>query len=141
MKLSFLLVLAAGLLPGADPPKDEAVKKELDSLKGTWKIVAAEHDTEAIADLQDGRVVIEGQKLTLSVGDRNESVTFKVDPAKKPKEVDLFTKKEETVVGIYTLDGDELKICFLKSGTKRPTEFATAVGSGLTLVTCKRAKP
>ena len=44
-----------------------------------------------------------------------------------------------TDLGIYLLDGDNLKICF--SGSKRPTEFVTKPKSGTALIVLKRLKP
>ena len=50
--------------------------------------------------------------------------------------------KERTVLGIYVIEGDELKVC-LRNGRShggRPTEFSTKADSGLILVVFKRAK-
>ena len=41
---------------------------------------------------------------------------------------------------IYELNGDTLRICYDLSGSKRPTEFKTAAGTKLYLVTYNRKK-
>jgi uncharacterized protein (TIGR03067 family) len=55
--------------------------------------------------------------------------TFKLNAAKKPKEIDLIAAKGVTK-GIYALDGDNLKITLATGDGGRPTEFATKPGDG-----------
>jgi hypothetical protein len=49
--------------------------------------------------------------------------------------------KPLSMVGIYELDGDALKICFAKPGTKdRPTSFQAKPKSGESLIVYERQK-
>ena len=67
-----------------------------------------------------GKVAIKGKGL---VDDEPMEVTFKLDPSKKPKAIDI-TEMGETVPGIYSIEGDTLKIYFCNSrGGERPTEL------------------
>jgi hypothetical protein len=48
------------------------------------------------------------------------------------------TTKTQTMKGIYSLEGDTLKICFGKDETERPKELTSK--NGQTLLVLKRAK-
>jgi uncharacterized protein (TIGR03067 family) len=106
-----------------DPIADEASK-----LQGRWKVVEAE-DSEKKAPAEVLKLmsfVFEGDRLTFEYGEL--SASFKIDPTKKVKEIDLTvlagSEKGEVLHGIYTLDGDHLKLCFsLDSNKTRPCEF------------------
>jgi uncharacterized protein (TIGR03067 family) len=68
----------------------------------------------------------------------------KIDPSKKPKHSDAtFTEGELTAktLGIYEVDGDNMKICYGLPGKDRPTEFSSKPGSGQVLIVYKRDKP
>jgi hypothetical protein len=52
--------------------------------------------------------------------------TFKLDPGKTPKGIDLAEGSRQALFGIYRLDGDDLTICCSITGDKgdRPSTFA-----------------
>src|SRR5262245_42655847 len=84
-----LLVLLLGLGLGADA-KDEAIKKDLDNLKGNWSIVSAEREGNAVDKINDDKISIEGNTLTVKhPGGKQEKLTLKIDPTTKPKLIDL----------------------------------------------------
>jgi uncharacterized protein (TIGR03067 family) len=127
--------LAIGLV-FADDKKD-------DKLDGKWLIVSVERDGKADDAFKGGARVIAGGKYTLA--DKNGKATpgtFKVDPSKKPKTIDMMPAegqyKGKTLLGIYEVDGQTLKICFAEPGKERPTEFAS---KGAVLAIHKREKP
>jgi uncharacterized protein (TIGR03067 family) len=43
-------------------------------------------------------------------------------------------------VGIITLEGDELKLCYSPNGDKRPAKFESTADNGAHLFILKRAK-
>jgi len=43
--------------------------------------------------------------------------------------------------GIYELDGDTLRVCFVPQGEQRPTEFVSKPGTKVTIIEYKRVKP
>ena len=45
------------------------------------------------------------------------------------------------MLGIYEIEGDTQKVCFAPPEKERPTKFESESGSGLMLITSKRAKP
>jgi len=71
--------------------------------------------------------------------------TYKLDPTRKPKEIDLiwaeFANKGKIQLAIYELDGDTLKICESPIGKERPKKFESKKGSGQSILTLKRLGP
>ncbi|HMF16726.1 MAG TPA: TIGR03067 domain-containing protein [Gemmataceae bacterium] len=117
--LSVGTFLATGLVRGGDAKKDTA------GLQGTWK-----------ADLGEKKLVVtfKGNKFHVQIGDENYKGSFKIDPTKKPKHIDMTVKEGDkfvkmTSVGIYELKGDTLKWAANEPGKDvRPDEFAEREG-------------
>jgi uncharacterized protein (TIGR03067 family) len=144
MKVRLFLALTVGLLLAADA--DDA-KKELEKLAGTWDVVSVERDGKAMpADKVKGSTLtIKGDKYVVKLGDMTIEGIYKVDPAQKPKAIDATRTngddKGKTLLGIFTLEGDDLKMCFNGPSNKdRPKEFNAKSGSGSALYVFKRSK-
>ena len=141
----FLAVVALtfGFAASAD---DKAAKAELEKLTGTWKGVSVVRDGKAIpkAEAEAVRLVVTGEKYTLTEGKDEIEGTHKLDPTKKPKEVDAVrTKgpnKGETLKGVYELTDDTFTVCFSAPGKDRPKELKAEGGPGLRVLTFKREK-
>ena len=135
------LLLATGLV-FADDKADEANKKALAALKGTWKVESAVREGEArpAADLEKVKLKVDGESFTINEDGRDMPAKIKVDSTKKPAEIDLTPDKQETAKGIYKLEGDKLTICLSKPGTDRPKDFKSEAGSGTFLVVFKKEK-
>jgi uncharacterized protein (TIGR03067 family) len=123
--------------------KAKAVKAELRSLKGEWRIIAAEMGGKAVES--NDLVVFSSRKCTIT-NPKTKIVlenAFTIDPSKTPKQIGVTnTKTNETWVGIYELKGDRLRAVFQgNKGGKRPTEFKTRKGSLEVMYTYKRIKP
>jgi uncharacterized protein (TIGR03067 family) len=125
----------------ASQEKDDAT-----AIQGTWEAVAGE--LGSVKQPEDSLII---HQLTLKDGkyDRKNSPTpdkgnYKLDPGKKPRAIDLTTTegpgKGVTVLAIYELKGDELRICYDLQDETRPTEFKTKKGTLLHLVSYKRGK-
>jgi uncharacterized protein (TIGR03067 family) len=136
--------LAAGLLVAADA-KDDAAKKDMDALQGKWQLVSLERDGKSVDVPKDAVRVVKGDKYTINPrpGVTIEG-TFKIDPTTKPKQVDATASagpnKGKTMMGIYEIDGDTLKICYALPGKDRPTEFGSKEGSGWIYAEHKKVK-
>lgn len=152
MKPHVLLVLAVGLLLAADAKEDtkkdakEDAKKELKKMEGTWQVTSSETDGQKMSeeDVKQIKVIIKGNQYTLKQLDNTiNQGTFKLDPTKKPKTIDIMPKEGDnsggTMKGIYEFKGDTQKICWAPPDHERPTKF-TAEG-GCTLIVYKKAKP
>jgi uncharacterized protein (TIGR03067 family) len=114
-------------------------KKEQEMLQGTWSVVAAEKDGAADESIKTDKLVIAGDKITVKKGSGGdeEPAPFTIDATKQPKRLDI-TAKGQTILAIYEIKGDELKLCF--SRDERPTDFTTKAGSNRMLVTLKKDK-
>lgn len=118
-------------------------KAELEKLQGTWKVVAVVRNGKKQAEEagKERKMTFKGDEVTLRDGNKEAQATCKVDANKEPKTIDLILKGEETkpIQGIYTLDGDDLKIAApTEPGKERPKDFAG--GKDVTVVYLKREK-
>lgn len=71
---------------------------------------------------------------------------YHLDSTKSPKTIDIITLGEarKTGLGLYTLDGDTLKLCLSidpEKVSERPTEFVSKAGVLQVIVTLKRLTP
>jgi uncharacterized protein (TIGR03067 family) len=128
---------------------DEAANAKEDSKKvqGTWKPVSAELAGKPFPDevLKTMKLVITDDKYNVTVGDKPDEGTVKLDPSKKPRAMDIVgTKgpnKDKMIPAIYEVTDTTLRICYDLSGKARPTEFKTKADTQLFLVEYKRQKP
>jgi uncharacterized protein (TIGR03067 family) len=141
------LVLVVGLLIAADSGRD-ATKKERKRLEGTWTLTSVVRNNNPLPEdrLKDAKFVFQGERFTQQLGDKTLAKgTFRLDPGKKPQTIDMTmsegAEKGKTILGIYQLEDDVLRICGAGPGGERPTEFASKDGTGHTLITCQRVKP
>ena len=142
--MSALIVLTAALLVTAE----DAAKADLDRLQGTWQMVEMEAEGEAVPaeEIKTRTAVYEGNRLKLCQGDtvrRRGIITL--NPGRKPKAMNTWDQdgpyEDQTVPGIYELDGDTLKVCFARPGQERPKAFTTKEGTGVLVCVYKRQKP
>lgn len=146
MKTHLLVALAVGLLIAADGGKDMATKPG-QRLEGTWMITSVVRNDNPLSEdrLNEAKFIFQAERFVQKLGDKTLAKgTFRLDPDKKPAAIDLTMSegedKDKSILGIYQVEDDVLRICGAAPGQDRPTEFAARDGSGHTLVTCKRAK-
>ncbi len=145
MKWRGLLMCGVVFLLAARDAEEE-IKKELKRFEGTWKWISLESEKMKLSEeaLEHPRLKIMGDKFTVTEQATTFGGTFKVDPSKKPKTMDVtFTEgpeKGKTFTGIYELEGDTYKVCIDPEGKSRPKEFAVKQGSGFVLEVLKREK-
>jgi uncharacterized protein (TIGR03067 family) len=145
-----LLLVRTGLLVAAGDAKGDGVKKELEALKGTWTVVAAERDGRKLTDEQLKGVTLSfdgAGRTSVRKGDQLLfDGTIGIDPTTKPRTLDATQtsagdNKGKTFLGIYELDGDTLKVCSSEpAGNDRPREFSSTPGSGHFLRVYKRER-
>jgi uncharacterized protein (TIGR03067 family) len=144
MKWQALVVVAALASVAADPPTDEAARKDLQRLKGTWQVqtMTLGGRPAPANETANKKLTFDGSKLTLHDADHQEEAEVILDAGKKPPTITIDPKngKEKPAEGIYQLEGDSLKMCFNPPGQGRPKEFASPEGSQTALVVLKRVK-
>ena len=146
LKFFGVLVLLAHILVAADSSAQTGVRKDVDQIQGTWKIVALEYNgkqapPEIVATL---KLVFKNDTLAFLPGEPGfTNYKFKLDPTTKPAGFAMThadgVKVGNTQHGIYSLEGDRLRICFA-SGNKIPTVFVAGAKSAQTMYTLKREK-
>jgi RNA polymerase sigma factor (sigma-70 family) len=134
---------------GAAQPTAKAADKpktDKENLQGTWMVVAMEEKGEKKAEEEvkdkNAEMFFAGDKVTLPVHwAEDQEAGYKLDPAKKPKQIDFLVGKGKTLKGIYELEGDTWKLCVeMEPDGKRPTEFSTKEGTTHLLVVLKKQK-
>jgi len=110
------------------------VQIELRLLDGTWQLVSREVDGQK-EDLQNAviRATVKDGKYTVQVGENVvEQGSFRIDPTTKPKSIDAIPEsgdnKGKTILAVYDVAGDDLRMCVAPEGGKRPTELAAKQG-------------
>ena len=114
----------------------ETVKNDMMKLEGPWVRIRCEADGHTTDDSKSS-----AKPITLVIkGNKFANITFKIDPTKTPKQIDMVNLgpkgKEFTLLGIYELQRNELKLCMpfpfegkVDQLQKRPTEFKSGQGS------------
>src|SRR5262245_18042453 len=126
MMKAAMLTFAAGALLMAGG--EEALKKEKAQFTGTWKITKLT-TPKGDEDVSSGATLTFGKDGTLEFrkGDDTKKATFKLNPAAKPKEIDVTPDEDANKImhGIYQMEKTTLKLCVdVGPNSQRPTEFA-----------------
>jgi uncharacterized protein (TIGR03067 family) len=140
MRIKVMVLLAvvfasAGVVAGGDAKADR--KK----IEGTWSVASAQKGGKDApeGEIQQLRLVFAGDKLTLKFGEKSKEGTFKIDPGKKPKHIDV-TMGDKTAAGLYRFNKGMLELCVVEPGGERPTEFKSPEGSMIMILILKREK-
>jgi uncharacterized protein (TIGR03067 family) len=122
--------------------KSDKPKEDKDAIQGTWKLHAHEESGRDISDsdrLKDATFTITGDKIVLEAAPGTLEIAYRLDPAAKPKAIDWDSVKGKSFKGVYSLDGDTLKICLPTDDCgDRPTEVGTKEGSNTRMLVLKR---
>ena len=148
MKIRLLIIAALGLLPAAcnrpaQAPAPAASKTDLERLQGTWHLVMAMQDGNALPEdkVKQTTIVFKGDTFRFPGSAEyatSKSGTVKLDETKTPKEMDAISTEKEVMLGIYALEENGYKVCFAPVGKPRPTAMASAPGSGYILQAWQR---
>ncbi len=134
-----------GLLAAAFLTQANEKSSDLDRLQGTWVLVSMEREGEVVPpeDLKGSTVMYEKDRVSLRAGAsvrRRGIITL--DPSRKLKAINTWDLdgpyEDQTVPGIYELDGDTLKLAFSRPGQERPTRFSTREGGAILYCVYKR---
>ena len=132
--IMFVALLATGgiVQSGAGMQAGDDVLKKI---QGTWKFVSQDVDGKPRTkeELANQTITFEGDKWTVRRdGKVIQAGSHKFDSSKKPGQVDAPVTegddKGSTMLGIYELKADRLKVCFDPTGKERPTDFTGKAG-------------
>ena len=139
-----VLILAALPCTPAHAAADPAADR---TIEGTWVCTSAVVDGKPLAEK-----VVKELRLTITA-DRYKTVradevlfdsTYTVDPSKDPKQIEMIATEGDAAgkpaLGIYAVDGDTLRMCYVLPGGERPKTFESKAGSKAFLVTWKRRR-
>jgi len=109
---------------------DDGFQAELESM---YRDTGAGADPVPPAQLAKMTITFTGDKWSVTEdGKVVQTGTQKLDPTKKPSHVDAVVidggVKGVTMLGIYEIKGDTLKVCFDPEGKERPTSFTAKAG-------------
>jgi uncharacterized protein (TIGR03067 family) len=145
--MQFKSIVALALMLSCSLAAWSGDAKDGDAIQGAWLPAAAELGGKQFPDevRKTIKLVVKDDQYTATVGKAVDQGTLKLNPAAKPKELDITgvegPNKGKTILAIYERDGDTLRICYDLGGKDRPKEFKTKEGSQLFLVTYQREKP
>src|SRR5262249_53776150 len=114
--------------PAAAPETRDRARADQQAMRGTWTRSFIE------SYVQDGTPGKRPRKLTYVIdGDRiamlgddglvSAEWTFRLDPGARPAGIDLVSRQTGSLLGIYQIEGDLLRICFGSEDGKRAPEF------------------
>ena len=130
-----LLVVAVGLLMGADD------KKDTDQLQGTWTI-SAFVAPDLPQDIKGSYTFSRGDIIIRLNDGRDHKGVFTLDPGKNPKEIDITPEEGpntgKVMKGIYSIKDKELKMCIAMPEKDRPKSLEAKPESRSYSVTLKR---
>jgi len=140
---AFLLAAAARAQQPA--PLSPEVRKELAALQGTWRL-------ESYEGAKKNRVNLKTRELFIGADlffqrERGKDLQIgqvRLMPAKSPRRMDVIVHKGlhagNTMLGIYELKGDTLKVCFDPDGDSRPNKFGASDETNQFIAVYKRVK-
>src|SRR5262245_6496771 len=137
-----LILMAASLVFAADPGRGGQPMNDRERIQGTWRLVSGERNGKPFPEesVKNVTLVFSGDKLITKTKDRSTEARFKLNLDTEPKGIDLDLG-EAVGLGIYRLDGDDLKIAHGEVGDPRPKDFPPKGGARLTFMVLKRDKP
>ncbi len=118
---------------GADLPK----------IEGIWLAESAIADGKPNPRMLGAQFVFGDGKMSIqgAGGEKLPDATFALDATTTPKSIEITTPSAGEGgggLGIYSIEGDTLKICTARPGDPRPEEFQSTSGSARILIVLKR---
>lgn len=138
-----LVVGSIGMLFLAIGATSARADAELDKFQGTWQVTkASSGGTDAPATKVAKMVITFKDDQAIPKDNPTDIAKLKVDPAKKPAEIDFTDKDKKVNKGVYRfIDKDTLEICMnLTDEAARPKDFVSPKGSTYIILLLKRMK-
>lgn len=124
------------------PAAGQKLDREKKMIEGDWIVVSGELGGRKMPDegFKDAKLIMADGHYTF----QNDHGDYKLIADENPKAMDIHgvegPNKGKTLLAIYEVNGDTLKICYDLSGKSRPHEFTTVAGTPQFLAIYKRAR-
>ena len=119
-----LFTAGSPVLGGGKDTGEDVLKK----IQGTWKFLSHEMNGQPTPreKVEKLKITFSGDKWSVTEGGQViQAGTHKLDAAKKPAHIDATVTdgdgKGVTMLGVYEVKGDTLRVCFDPAGKERPT--------------------
>ena len=110
------------------------------AIEGSWVVVEAELGGQKLDSIKGTKLILTGDTYQYQ-NDRGE---YKLHLAEEVNAIDIIGRegpnKGKSILAIYELTGDKLKICYELGGKARPARFNSEAGTRQFLVTYQREK-
>ena len=138
--LVLLVVFLAAPLGAVEPDP-----KALEAMQGTWTMLSFKSNGDEVAadTIVTWQRVVSGKHVIWK--EKSETfleTDFSIDASKTPMTLDSTIAtgdaKGQTMLAIYELKDDVLRVCFAPPGNPRPSTFDASSGTGHLMFTAKR---
>jgi uncharacterized protein (TIGR03067 family) len=151
MRALAVLFVSGVLLSTSPAGEQRGDASDAEKLQGAWRGRSIEVKGMPLMPSSAYNMVLRFEKDTFAVEQEGKMTvrgTFVLDPARKPKTIDLTVtdtlqtvNKGALVLGIYEVEKDRLRLCTTKAnGQDRPKRFGTKPGTPHTLFVFEREK-
>ena len=132
-----VFLLAVALVGAASALAQEASA----ALQGRWVVVDAEHNAKPMKTLNGGVMTVTGTAFEIRTASGNMlKGTLKLDPSRKPAQMDMVHADGTVWEAIYETAGDTFRLNYVQKGEKdpRPGTFKTSEKTEESLIILKR---
>ena len=138
----------AAALTAVDGAAADSRSEDAAGIQGTWVCAAAVVDGKSLDENTTAklRLVMTAERYRTERGDDQVlfDSTYRLDPRQDPRQIEMTGTEGDAAgkqaLGIYSLEGDTLKICYTMPGGQRPKSFESKPGSKAFLVTWTRVR-
>ncbi|WP_020474379.1 TIGR03067 domain-containing protein [Zavarzinella formosa] len=136
-------MLALAITTATMAEEKEKAKFDPKAITGTWTIVSGmKYGTTVESKALEGDVIITADKITIKSPDKTHVMTYKLDAAKTPINIDMEGLEGDAkgfkAEGIIELTKDELKLAYSFPGEKRPAKLESEKDSKVLFFTMKK---
>jgi uncharacterized protein (TIGR03067 family) len=128
-------------------------REDKGKILGSWHVAAIHAEGKDVSNeageprlLGQARWTFTADKLSVETPEKNLAFTYRIDPAARPKTMDLTLtfgpddQKGKTRMCVYEIEGDTLRLCLpFEPGAKRPTEVSAKEGAKTMLIELSRS--